>query len=141
MEEANMPVLTPHCPENGVLRPRQEAAALALARGLTNAEAAAAARVSERTVKVWATKPYLRHRVCQLRGQLTSQALGQLVNDSVSASDTLGFLSRMAKSETVRLGAARAILELATKLRETTELEQRIADLEEGLHGQPTRPA
>jgi hypothetical protein len=40
-----------------------------------------------------------------------------------------------AKSRSVRLGAARAILELGTKLRESVELEQRIAALEAGRAG------
>jgi hypothetical protein len=47
------------------------------------------------------------------------------------AADTLRALLR-AKSRSVRLGAARAILELGTRLRESVELEQRIAALEAG---------
>jgi hypothetical protein len=47
-----------------------------------------------------------------------------------------------AESETVRLGAARALLELGVKLREGVELEQRVADLErqqsEAEKGKPT---
>jgi hypothetical protein len=36
-----------------------------------------------------------------------------------------------AEAETVRLGAARALLELGTKLRESAELEERLRALEE----------
>jgi len=39
-----------------------------------------------------------------------------------------------AESESVRLGATRAILEHAIRLRETVELEQRILSLEEKLN-------
>ena len=46
------------------------------------------------------------------------------------AADTLGQLARKAKQESVRLAAARAVLELGAQLRETVELEQRIAALE-----------
>ena len=42
----------------------------------------------------------------------------------------MSHLSRKGKSETVRLSAARAVLELGTKLRESVELEERIAALE-----------
>ena len=34
--------------------------------------------------------------------------------------------------ETVRLGAARAVIEMGTRLREAVELEERIASLESG---------
>lgn len=37
-----------------------------------------------------------------------------------------------AKSEAVRLSAARAVIELGTKLRESVELEERISALESG---------
>jgi hypothetical protein len=47
-----------------------------------------------------------------------------------SAADTLASLSQEAVSESVRLSAARAVLELGTKLRESIELEERIAVLE-----------
>ena len=61
---------------------------------------------------------------------MTTRALGKLTDRMVSAADTLGYLSQKAKSETVRLSAARAVLELGTKLRESIELEERIAELE-----------
>jgi hypothetical protein len=62
---------------------------------------------------------------------MTSMALGRLTAEMASAAETLGFLSRKAKSETVRLGAARALLELGNKTREAVELEERIAALEQ----------
>jgi hypothetical protein len=44
-----------------------------------------------------------------------------------------------AESETVSLGAARSILEIGTRLRESSELEQRIAELESQVDGaEPT---
>jgi hypothetical protein len=46
------------------------------------------------------------------------------------ATDTLGCLSREAKSESVRLYAARSVLELGVKLRESVELEERLSALE-----------
>lgn len=126
----NRPGTAPTGPD---LPPKQEAAALALARGQSLKEAAKASGAGERTIKTWtATVPAFGRRVSELRGELTAQALGRLVDGMTSAADTLGFLARKGKSETVRLMAARAVLELGTKLREAVELEQRIAALENG---------
>jgi hypothetical protein len=41
-----------------------------------------------------------------------------------------------AEKESVRLGAARALLELGVKLRESVELEQRLAALEQRMSSQ-----
>jgi hypothetical protein len=113
------------------LTPRQEAAALALAKGCTVLVAARESGAAERTIKLWtATLPAFTRRITELRSEMTSRALGRLVDDMASAADTLGYLARKGKSETVRLGAARAVLELGQKLRENIELEQRIAVLE-----------
>jgi hypothetical protein len=125
------PRLAPTGPENGPLTPRQEAAALALARGCNLHDAAEESGAGERTIKTWtATLPAFTRRIAEMRAEMTSRALGKLVDRMASAADTLGYLSRKGKSEMVRLSAARAILELGQKLRETVELEERIANLE-----------
>jgi hypothetical protein len=121
--------MAPNGTKNGSLNPRQEAAALALARGATIAEAAEGCGAGERTVKRWLTTPAFRRRVSDLRGRLTDTALGQLCNHQAAAADTLAELLQ-ARSEMVRLSAARSILELGVKLRESTELEERITALE-----------
>jgi hypothetical protein len=121
----------PNGTENGALSPRQEAVALGVASGLSLAAAARKAKVPASTAKTWsATLPAFRRRVQELRADMTSQALGRLLDNMVSASDTLGYLSRKGKSEMVRLSAARAVLELAAKTRETVELEERLQELE-----------
>ncbi len=69
---------------------------------------------------------------------LTSQArvdvadfLSGAITDGMSfAADTLRKLLT-AKSEMVRLSAARSVLELGVKLRESVELEQRISAIEQ----------
>ena len=118
-------------PRNRALSPKQEAAALALAAGRTQNEAARKCGAGERTIKTWvATQPAFTRRIRELRAEMTARALGRLVDNMVSAADTLGYLSRKGKSESVRLAAARAVLELGSRLRETVELEERIAALE-----------
>lgn len=117
--------------ENGGLSPKQEAAAFALAAGATLDEAASKSGAGLTTIKTWsATIPAFYRRVTELRGEMTARAMGRLVDSMASAADTLGFLSRKGKSEMVRLSAARAVIELGVKLRESVELEQRIVALE-----------
>ncbi len=125
------PETAPNGPLNGLLTPKQEAAALALAAGRTQEEAARESGAATRTIKTWLHDlPAFGRRVQQLRGEMTSRALGRLVDNMASAAETLGYLSRKGKSEMVRLGAARAILELGSRLRESIELEERITALE-----------
>jgi hypothetical protein len=84
-----------------------------------------------RTIKTWtATLPAFTRRIAELRSEMTSRALGRLVDSMTSAAATLDYLCRKGKSEMVRLSAARAVLELGQKLRESVELEERIAALE-----------
>src|SRR5262245_33570850 len=102
--------MIPNDTENGALTPRQEAAALCVASELSLAAAARKAKVAVPTAKRWsATLPAFRRRVQDLRAEMTSQALGRLVDGMVSAADTLGYLARKGKSEMVRLSAARAV--------------------------------
>jgi hypothetical protein len=116
---------------NRVISPKQEAAALALAVGATLDEAARKSNCGSRTIRTWqAEQPTFVRRIAELRAEMTSRALGRLVDSMASAAETLGFLSRKGRSEMVRLSAARAVLELGTRMRETVELEERIAALE-----------
>jgi hypothetical protein len=116
---------------NSVLSAKQEAAALALAAGRTQDQASSESGAGTRTIKTWlATQPAFACRIQELRTQMTARALGMLVDNMVAAAETLSHLCREGKSESVRLSASRAIVELGTKLRETIELEERIAALE-----------
>jgi hypothetical protein len=94
--------------------------------GRTGREVARASGARERTVTV----PALAARVTWLRAEIASTALGRLVDSIASAAETLGLLARMAEQEGVRLATARAVLELGINLRESVELEERIASLE-----------
>jgi hypothetical protein len=61
---------------------------------------------------------------------MVARALGKLADASTEAVDTLRSLLH-AEAESVKLGAARAILELGNKLRDAVEVEERLARLEE----------
>jgi hypothetical protein len=113
------------------LSAKQEAVALLLASGYTIAAAASESGASERVIKLWkANNPNFGKRITEIRAEMTSQALGRLVDAMSGAADTLDDLARNSDSEHVRLSAARAVLELGVKLRESVELESRIAALE-----------
>jgi HEAT repeat protein len=106
-----------------------DALALALASGQTLRDAAQTADVGERTAaRRWAD-PTFRHRVVELRGEMVERSLGRLVDGMCAAADVLRQLLAAA-SEHVRLAAARSLLELGVKLRESVELEARLAALE-----------
>jgi hypothetical protein len=106
----------------------------ALAAGCTKLEAARLAGVGERTVYRRLDDPQFRRRIEQARAELVSQTVGRLTDASTAAVTTLRALLD-AESENVRLGASRAILELGRKLRESEELERRLAVLEERAAG------
>jgi hypothetical protein len=94
---------------------------LGLASGKTIADAAQSAGVSERTA--------FRRQVAELRAEMVSRALGKMADSMTEAADCLRALLH-AESESTRLGAARSILELASKLRDSVELDERLAALE-----------
>lgn len=102
----------------------------ALAAGRDVREAAHHAGVSERTCYRRLTDPAFRRKVDETRQQMLDRAVGTLSYASVAAVQTMATLLK-ANSETVRLGAARAILEMGCKLREIEELAKRIERLEE----------
>jgi hypothetical protein len=106
---------------------------VALAGGRTVRAAARAAGIGERTARRRLADPAFRARVAEMRADMVERALGRAARGMSAAADTLRRLLR-ADKESVRLGAARALLELTVKLRESVELEQRLCALEERLN-------
>lgn len=102
---------------------------LLLAAGRSVKEAADGADVGERTAYRRLADPSFRCRVSEARGEMVTRAIGKLADASTAAVDTLQALLA-ADAENVRLGAAKAILELGAKLREAVELGERLAALE-----------
>jgi hypothetical protein len=92
--------------------------------------AAATVGVSERTLRNWLKDPRFQQAFRAARHQVVDLALARLQEAYGLAVTSLRDLLT-ARSEAVRLGACRAILELGVKLRENLDLEQRIAELEE----------
>jgi len=108
---------------------RDDALILALARGLTVRAAAKMSGYSERQAHRKIDDPAFSRRVSEVRGAVMGRAIGIL---SAAGTEAARTLRKLLASETdqVRLAAARSILELGNKLREATELSERIEALE-----------
>ncbi len=111
----------------------------ALAAGRPVVEAAKLAGVGERTVYRRLEDADFRRQLSALRGQMLERAVGMLADGAGEAAGILRTLAAKARSESVRLSASRAVLELGAKLREATELEERIAALEAQAQRGPER--
>jgi len=111
-------------------RNADEALALAVASGQTLRDAAQAAGIGERTASRRWADPAFRRRVSELRDDMVQRSLGRMADGMTEAADVLRQLLA-AESESVRLGAARSLLELGVKLRESVELEEEIGELGE----------
>jgi hypothetical protein len=106
---------------------------LALACGATVEAAAHQAGVSPATVYRRLQDPEFRKRLQQLRADMVQRTAGALTAAGAESVRTLLALQKETAPPAVRLGAARAVLELGTKMRETAELAERIAALEAQL--------
>ena len=102
----------------------------ALAGGATVAEAAKTAGVSERTAFRRLQDPAFQERLREAREGTIRRAVAMLADMGTEAAATLRALLEPTVPPTVRLGAARAVLELGARLRENEELARRVAELE-----------
>jgi hypothetical protein len=103
---------------------------MALACGASPEHAAQKAGVSVRTVQRRLAEPDFRAQVDEARAEMVRRVAGMLTAAGVASVKTFTTLQESAKSESVRLGAARAVIELGCKLREAAELVGRLAALE-----------
>lgn len=111
------------------LTARQRAAALQLAYGGSVRKTAQAVMASSRTISRWLATHDFRLAVQQLRGQIFDAAAGRLCHIAGKASEVMAGLLD-SEDENVRLRAATAVLHLAPRLRELTEIEMRLRELE-----------
>jgi hypothetical protein len=112
------------------------------AKDLQQLAAANKAGLSRRTVYRRLADPDFRAQVTEVRAEMVRRAAGMVSAAGLGAAKTLTALQESATSESVRLGAARATIELGCKLRETVEWTERLAALEgrlEDLLGGPDR--
>ena len=110
-------------------------AALALATGLKVVEAARQAGMSKSTLHRRLHDPEFRRRVSELRSDIVASATGKLADISSEAAATLQELLSDAYLPSIRLGAARSVLEFALKAHEAMDLARRIEELEQTAVG------
>jgi hypothetical protein len=127
-----------------------EALAIALAGGQSVRRASEVSGISRRSIWRRLHDPNFRARVSALRAEAAMQAAGILASGMTEAAEKLRSLLH-AESESVALAAAKTLLELAVKFRETMEIEDRLKRLEakelscivqqpSGLNGWNVRP-
>jgi hypothetical protein len=104
---------------------------MALACGVTVENAARQVGISSRTAYRRLTDPSFRQRLETLRGDMVSRTAGTLTAAASEAVRTLLELLKNPTSASVRLGAARAVLEIGMKVREMADLEEGLAALEQ----------
>ncbi len=102
--------------------------AAALATGVSIREAAEQCGMSERTAYRRRQAPEFMARVTKLRDDMISEALGRLAD---SMSEAAVALRDLLKTESIRLSAARSLLEFGIKVRDDVEIVARIQALEE----------
>lgn len=111
----------------------------ALAAGKTHEQAAAQAGVSLRTVARRVTGPDFRQAVLETRAALIEQATGKLADaTTLAAAELVALLAD--ESSTVRLSAARSILDTAGRYAEATDVNERIQRLEALVDAQQPQP-
>ena len=105
---------------------------LALACGATAEAVARQAQLSARTVKRRLADPAFRKEVQQARTEMVQRAAGTLTAAATESIKTLLALQKENQPPATRLGAAKAVLELGMRLREVSELEERMAAVRRG---------
>jgi transposase-like protein len=124
--------------ESDIKQVRREAAAQALARGLSIKTAAGDVGISERCLHNWFRQPKFKARVHELQNEAFENAGRLLTSMSTKACYRLYQLVDSG-NESVALGASKAILENATRMREILHLSREQAEirtlLEKFLHG------
>jgi autotransporter translocation and assembly factor TamB len=106
---------------------------MALACGSSVEQAASRAGVGITTVRRRLKDPRFTKRLQEIRADMVQRTAAMLTAAAGEAVKTLLDLQKASAPPAIRLGAARAIIELGGKLRETAELADRIAALEQQL--------
>ena len=119
-------------------KPRRNDGALVdlLAAGRSNADAARLSGISVRTVNRRMADSDFRQRLDVRRAEMFERGAARMA-DLVSRSiDTLSELMEQSKSESIRLSAAKSVIDGAVRLRELISIESRLAEMERQFGGQ-----
>jgi hypothetical protein len=108
--------------------------ALAIAQGVTVRQWALTNKVNERTASDWAKLPSVREQVNEMRRRFVDANVGMLVVLSPRATKELGTLLVSAKAPSIRLAAARTILDKVIDISNWADYEVRLAAIEKRLN-------
>jgi hypothetical protein len=106
------------------------------AHGATIEIAAAKAGISKRTAQRRLQNPDILRRLAEIRAETLRRIADLLTASNLEAVKSLLELQKATTPPAVRLGAARAIIELGVRLRENCNLEERLAVLEKAVANQ-----
>jgi hypothetical protein len=107
--------------------------ALAIARGESIAAWAQRNGVPRSSAFRWAKDPKIRAAIADCRRRCLNRAIGRMVSLAKKAADGITELAEGAESESLRLRAWRAILADQMAISKFSELEHRMAEIEEQL--------
>jgi hypothetical protein len=105
----------------------------AIARGQSIAAWAKKNEVPRRTAFRWASDPKVRREVEASRRRALGRAIGRLSSVAMKAADGIVTLAKEAESESVQLRAWRAVLADQMTVSKFSDLEYRMAEIEEQL--------
>jgi hypothetical protein len=105
----------------------------ALATGSTAGQAAKVAKVSERTVRRRLADPDFVARMESVRQEVADAVLARVSASALLAVETLNSLLEASQPPSVRLGAAKAVLDFGIRLRSERDIHQRLVAIEEHL--------
>jgi hypothetical protein len=88
--------------------------------------------ISRKTVQRKLARPAFRRLVAELRAQLFAAALGRVAENMTRASDALAALLE-SNEPAIRLRAARTLLSMGIRLRDSVDLTDRVNELEAEL--------
>ena len=111
---------------------RDQTLIVALASGASHRSAAESAGCAAKTVQRRLSDPEFRRSLNEARGRLFEQALGRAASHAIRAADVLAeVMDDRENPPRVRVSAAKALLDSASRYREVQEFDHRITELEE----------
>jgi len=119
---------------------RDRLMAAPLAAGMTHEQAAATTGVSRKTIERRLSVPVFRRELDRARAELFDRVLGQAAKHATRAVEVLAaIMEDQNRAASVRVSAARALLDNSLRFREQVSLAERVARLEEALarQGEP----
>jgi hypothetical protein len=117
-------------PQTSGFPPKKDKAAALLASGLTVVATSKKIGVNERTIHTWRDDPEFLKLVTTYQSKMIARSLGRLSSAASKAVQTLIECLKSSESDSVRVRAAMGILDQLVKMRELTNHEERLKELE-----------